>query len=183
VIWKEIFKVSKKRPLIGFGYDVEQASSSFALGTSGSSKVIFENMQSKNKKLDIQSRLSIHNGYLSVLVGVGYPMLCIWIFLFLLPLRKIKALKSKSIFGDIYRIYFALFVMGSLSNFFEYTINGGRTIFSIIFWIFWALVLNTKLHIDSSTNQNYTKLQNEDSNRVTSFECKYGCRISTGSQL
>ena len=119
-IWKESFNIIKKRPFLGYGYDVTGA----ILEDSGNSTVAWV----------AQGRFSLHNGYVGTTLGLGLIGLSMWITISFAPFFRTFSLKpsvSKA---------FVIAVMSTCLavNFVEYSVavSGPSGIF---FWIAWAI--------------------------------------------
>jgi O-antigen ligase len=122
--WNGAVMLVREKPVTGYGYAVEGA--------------IWEDPRFFKEGYDLWSgsnKASLHNGYISILVGVGVPGLLLWLCIFLIPFfRSFKAEKS-------YYKSFAISVMLMLfvANFAESTINSGSTIGAVYFWISWVI--------------------------------------------
>jgi len=81
------------------------------------------------------ARSSLHNGYLSIAIGVGIVGTIVWVILLLIPYlrcRKLRLLKYKA-------FLLSILAMCLLLNFVEDVIGGGNTPGSIILWISWVI--------------------------------------------
>jgi O-antigen ligase len=144
-LWKEAIKYLLKRPMFGYGFDVEH-SYRFDRQDLSNDRFLIYSTSDRNKFRDWIPRYSIHNGYISIGIGLGIPALLIWVFLVSFPLTYLIISRKDASSWKIFQIFLFFAVMGIFSNFFEYSINGGRTVFSILFWYFWAMVLCSKNH-------------------------------------
>lgn len=125
-MWSSCLIMIRNSPLLGYGFDVE-------------GKVWSDPRINKTDyyQEDATSRTSLHNGYISIMIGTGIPSLLLLVTLWVWPLgrlRRIPALRSKLVV--LFIIIGCLFL-----NFLESTISGGRSVPSVFFWISWAVAL------------------------------------------
>lgn len=123
--WKAAFILIQERPLTGYGFDVEGK--------------IWQDPRFNHPKLRLWSgsaKTSIHNGYISIAVGVGVGGFIIWVIVLLSPiLYYIKLPRSLPKAWGL-----SILIMTLTLNFIESTVTGGRSFTSIIFWIAWTMV-------------------------------------------
>jgi len=123
-IWGAALQLSQERPLLGYGY---------AVGGKG-----FEDPRffRKGESLWVgSSRVSLHNGYLSIAIGVGLIGLVIYFFLLLLPFFKSFKIPDIEIRGLI----ISFFLMCLAANFTESYIVGPSNLGAVVLWILWVI--------------------------------------------
>lgn len=123
-IWEASFQLIKERPIEGYGYAVDGK--------------IFSDYRFYNPKLMLwsgTSRLSLHNGFLSVAVGLGIFGLVMWIIILFLPYFKFLFFQENDFRPLLITLMSILFV----SNLVEGSIDPGGTITAIFFWFAWAV--------------------------------------------
>jgi len=123
-MWTGAITMIKEKPFTGYGYSVEGK--------------IWEDPRFFKKGYDLWSgsnRTSLHNGYLSITVGVGLIGLLLWLTILFTPLFKVfKADK------DFYKSFaISVMVMLFLANMAESTLNSGNTIGGVFFWLAWVI--------------------------------------------
>jgi len=123
-IWTAGVILARERPILGYGYSVGGK--------------IFEDPRFYNERSPLwtgNSRVSLHNGYLDVFIGIGSIGLIIFCISLFLPLWKcIRANSSE------YKAFvITIMSMAMLSNLFESCIIGGRSIDSVVLWIAWVI--------------------------------------------
>ncbi len=136
-LWEASFLLIKERPLEGYGFAVDGK--------------IFSDYRFYNPKLMLWSgttRLSLHNGYLSVAVGLGILGVLLWIILLLIPYFRFLFMLEDNYRPPLIALLSMLFV----SNLVESSINAGSSISAIFFWIAWAI--GSKM---ANTNMLYKK--------------------------
>ena len=122
--WKNAFILISERPYHGYGYSVGGK--------------IWQDPRFYNPKISLWSgsvRSSLHNGYLSVAIGLGMPALILWIIILILPLYK--SLKNKTNHLNPYII--TMLAMILIINFVETEITPGTNVSAIIFWFGWTI--------------------------------------------
>lgn len=122
--WQGARILISERPLQGYGYSVEGK--------------VWEDARFYDPKNSLwigSSRASLHNGYISVVIGVGLLAFLLWCAVLILPLWRISFIPE----SDYKALIIALIIMILLSNFAETAITGGNSINSIFFWIAWVL--------------------------------------------
>lgn len=123
-IWNASIILAKENPFLGYGFSVGGK--------------IFEDPRFYNEKLELWSgnpRVSLHNGYLSIFIGIGAIGLIIFCTSLILPLWNC--------FHAPYSTYRAfvmtIILMALLANCFETSIVGGRSIDSVVMWVSWVI--------------------------------------------
>lgn len=122
--WQGARILISERPLQGYGYSVEGK--------------VWEDARFYDPKNSLwigSSRASLHNGYISVVIGVGLFAFLLWCAVLVLPLWRVSFMPV----NDYKALIITLIVMILLSNFAETAITGGNSINSIFFWIAWVL--------------------------------------------
>ncbi|MGE5429452.1 MAG: O-antigen ligase family protein [Syntrophomonadaceae bacterium] len=122
--WQGARILISERPLQGYGYSVEGK--------------VWEDARFYDPKNSLwigSSRTSLHNGYISVAIGVGLLAFVLWCIILFLPLWRVAFTPS----SDYKAFIIALLIMILLSNFAESAITGGNSINSIFFWIAWVM--------------------------------------------
>ncbi|MGE5350835.1 MAG: O-antigen ligase family protein [Acidobacteriota bacterium] len=122
--WQGARILISERPLQGYGYSVE--------GKVWEDPRFYD---AKNSLWIGSSRASLHNGYISVVIGVGLFAFLLWCAILILPLWRASFLPG----SDYKALIIALIIMILLSNFAESAITGGNSINSIFFWTAWVL--------------------------------------------
>jgi exopolysaccharide production protein ExoQ len=125
-IWNSAYVLLMERPFLGYGYDVESK--------------VFEDSRFYRPELKFWSgtaKISMHNGYLSVAVGLGFPGLILWAVILLLPFLRGVRLP----WGEDKAFVVSVMSVCLLSNFFESVITGGRSFVAIIFWLAWVMAV------------------------------------------
>jgi len=123
-IWTASITLAKERPILGYGYSVGGK--------------IFQDRRFHDARLETWSgnpRASLHNGYLSVFIGlgsIGLSLFCISLFFplwncFQAPVSPHRA------------FVLSIISMALLVNWFETAIVGGRSIDSVMMWIAWVV--------------------------------------------
>jgi O-antigen ligase len=123
-IWEAGFTLARERPILGYGYSVGGK--------------VFEDPRFYDARLEMWSgnpRASLHNGYLSVFIGIGSVGLIVFcISLFLALWNCLRAPNSS------YKAFvISIISMALLVNCFETAIVGGRSIDSVVMWIAWVI--------------------------------------------
>ena len=110
-----------EKPYTGYGFNVEGK--------------IWEDPRFYDPKLTLwsgSSKTSLHNGYISIAVGLGFIGLFVWVILLFLPLFKFKMKYLSDDFNAALCIMSVLF----LSNFVEASIGAN----TFMFWLSWVVV-------------------------------------------
>jgi len=124
--WNRALYLFMERPILGYGFDVDGK--------------IWSDPRFRIPGVTLWSgsaKTSLHNGYLSVAIGLGVIGLILWAMILLIPLWKgARGQKTE------YRA-FALSILAVclLTNFVETAITGGRSFGSMFFWIAWILAI------------------------------------------
>ncbi len=96
------------------------------------------------------ARTSLHSGYLSAIINIGFLAFIIWMYVLFQPIIKINRFKSKDIKAPLIFIMASCFIL----NFIESLIGGGSGPASVLFWIAWIIVArfndNPKLSLEST---------------------------------
>jgi len=123
-IWTATLTLAKERPIFGYGY-----------GVGGK---IFEDPRFYDPKQELWSgtaRVSLHNGYLSAVIGMGILGTLLLYFLLFLPFLSSR----KEITGQYKALVLAVIFMCLLTNFLESVIGGSSGTVSIILWVLWVI--------------------------------------------
>ncbi len=124
-IWNASYLLIKDKPIFGYGYGVEGK--------------VFEDARFYNPVESLwrgSARTSLHNGYITIVIGVGIVGFTVWLLLLYIPLRRTMLLLS-----DTYKAFvIAIITACLLENFVESSIVGGTTLASVFFWIVWVLL-------------------------------------------
>ncbi|MCB9211395.1 MAG: O-antigen ligase family protein [Ignavibacteriales bacterium] len=139
-IWNSALIFIKEKPIQGYGFGVEGA--------------IFQD----ELKVDLEGsfiertvRQSLHNGYLSILVGGGFFGLILWIIILLLPLIFSFSTNFSPI--KAYAVFTLLTVI--LTNFVESALTGYSKPTDIFFWLAW-IILGIVWQSDNKVNLKHT---------------------------
>jgi O-antigen ligase len=123
-IWIAALTLAKEKPIVGYGY-----------GVGGK---IFEDPRFYDPKQELWSgsaKVSLHNGYLSAVIGMGIlGTLLLYGLLFLPFSRSRKAIK-----GEYRALMVTVIFMCLLTNFLEGVIGSSSGLVSIILWILWVI--------------------------------------------
>ena len=83
------------------------------------------------------AKSSIHNGYLSVAIGLGFVGLIIWMTIIIPPFWHVLYLPT-----DYYKaLFLVVLIQLLLTNVFESVISSSRSLESIMFWMFWIIAI------------------------------------------
>jgi O-antigen ligase len=123
-IWKAALTLSKEKPILGYGYAVAGK--------------IFEDPRFNDSELGLwtgSARVSLHNGYLSAIIGLGY----VGFFLFYLSLF-IPFVRSLNVHlsGEQKAVGLSILLMCLLTNLTESAIVGPSSLGALILWIMWT---------------------------------------------
>jgi len=135
-IWAITLKRISKRPLFGYGYDVEGQ-----ILHDPEDNIFLKTDSYYLNHVEITPRFSLHNGYLSVLVGTGIIGFIVWLYLLFCPFHLLSQLPNAPDLANFKRSLLVMMIMGLGTNLVEYTIDGGRNLFSISFWILWTVLV------------------------------------------
>lgn len=124
--WMASLVLVSEQPVLGYGYAVE-------------GKVWTDRRfrRSDHYLWAGTAKSSLHNGYLSVAIGLGGVGLALWLSLVLIPawgVRKVEVGEPKAFVA-------AILIMALLVNFVESSLSGSRSAVTILFWIAWVLAL------------------------------------------
>jgi O-antigen ligase len=122
--WNGAIMLVKEKPLTGYGYAVEGK--------------IWEDARFFKEGYALWSgsnKASLHNGYISVMVGIGIPGIILWVAILLIPF--FRAFKAKMTFYKVFSI--TIMFMLFIANFAESAINTGNSIGAVYFWIAWVV--------------------------------------------
>jgi O-antigen ligase len=135
--WCGCYKLIMEKPILGYGY---------AVGGE-----IWEDPQFYNPASPLWSgspRSSLHNGYLSIAIGVGIVGFAVWCIMLLIPFWRCRLLCC----SDYKAFVITIMSMCLLVNFVENTIIAtGGSLAAIVFWI--ALVLAERLKYTYANNK------------------------------
>ena len=127
-IWRAGVILARERPILGYGYSVGGK--------------IFEDPRFYDERLELwggnlraSTQTSLHNGYLSVFIGIGSIGLIIFCISLFLPLWK--SIHAPS--SDYKAFVITIISMALLVNCFESSIVGARSIDSVVLWIAWVI--------------------------------------------
>jgi len=120
--WRGCIQLVKEKPILGYGYGV------------GGKIWNDPRFYRPEQFLWVGSaRSSLHNGYLSIAIGMGATGLLIWLSFMLIPIWQVLCLSPCGYKTLIVVILF----QGLLLNFFETSIaSGSQVITSLVFWVF-----------------------------------------------
>ena len=132
--WAACYQIIQEKPLFGYGYAVE-------------GKVWSDPRFHKPGYIlwSGSARTSLHNGYLSVIVGVGMLGFAIWSIILFVPYWQSWRLPR----GDHKAFVLAIMSICLVVNFIETEIASGNSYASMLFWIAWAMAV-TLLHDSQS---------------------------------
>jgi len=119
--WSGAITLILEKPLTGYGFNVEGK--------------IWEDPRFYDPKLTLwsgSSKTSLHNGYISIAVGLGLIGFVMWVIVLFLPLFKFRTRLLK----DDFNVALSIMVMLFLSNFVEASIGAN----TFIFWTSWVVV-------------------------------------------
>lgn len=122
--WSGAYTLILERPVLGYGYGVEGK--------------IWVDPRFQDPELTPWSgsaKMSLHNGYISVAIGLGIIGLFLWCVILFLPLWR--GIHSHS--SDYKAFAMSIMLMCLLSNFVEVSINHGASIYAIFYWIAWVM--------------------------------------------
>jgi len=123
-IWRATAVLFAERPILGYGYAV--------------SGKIFDDPRFYDEEYKLwsgSSRVSLHNGYLSVVIGVGLFGLFLFYFPLLLPFWRSKNIEDREYKALLLTILF----MCLLTNITESYISGPSNVGSLVLWIAWVM--------------------------------------------
>jgi O-antigen ligase len=122
--WYGAMILIQERPLLGYGYSVE-------------GKVWLDPRfnDARFKLWSGNARTSLHNGYLSTLIGVGVPMFLLWCSIIAIPLWRCLQLPYSPYKG----FAISVFTMLLFLNFVESIFASASPIGGILFWPVWLM--------------------------------------------
>ena len=124
--WLGSLELAVEKPILGYGYAVEGK--------------IWEDPRFQSDKSQLwmgSAKSSIHNGYLSVAIGLGFVGLIIWLAIIIPPVWHILYLPK-----NYYKaLFLVVLIQLLLTNFFESAISSSRSLESIVFWLFWIITI------------------------------------------
>lgn len=122
--WSGAYMLILERPVLGYGYGVEGK--------------VWEDPRFHDPELALWSgsaKVSLHNGYISVAIGLGIIGFFLWCVILFLPLwRGIHSYST-----DYKAFVMSIMLMLLLSNFVEGAINHGTSIDAVFYWIAWVM--------------------------------------------
>ena len=122
--WSGSYTLLMERPILGFGYGIE--------GKIWEDPRFFE---SKETLWSGSAKTSLHNGYISIAIGLGITIFFIWCIVLFFPLWQSMSLPSNE-----YKAFaYAVMIMCMVLNFFESVITDTSSLAAILFWIAWVL--------------------------------------------
>ena len=140
--WK--FELSKiaERPLTGYGYSVEGA--------------IFQDRTFPNwdKFWDLGPNTSVHNSYMSVVVGLGFPALILFLYIMVTPWTSLFRRDD----GDPWRlrpVFFFIALPAFIVGLDETGLADPRYLKGIIFFICWALAERQRLEAEEAHQREF----------------------------
>jgi len=119
-LWAAGLTLLRERPILGYGYSVEGG--------------VFSDRRFYQPELSLWSgtpRSSLHNGYLSIAIGLGVGALVVWCVLLLMPLWRFRILP----YSDYKGLALAVIVSVLLVNVIESEFGGTVA----MFWIVWVV--------------------------------------------
>ncbi len=123
-IWAAALTLAAEKPFRGYGYEVGGK--------------IFEDPRFYDKNLGLwigSARVSLHNGYLAVLIGVGVPGLLLFLAALLWPFLRYRRVPPT----DEKALVFSVLAMGLIANTTESIVGSPAAVTSVILWMLWAL--------------------------------------------
>jgi O-antigen ligase len=123
-LWYGSYTLLAERPILGFGYGVEGK--------------IWEDPRFYESKLTLWSgsaKTSLHNGYLSIAIGLGIIIFIFWLIMIIIPFRRSMSLPL----NDFKVFAFTIMIMCMVLNLFESVLTDTSSLAAILFWIVWVL--------------------------------------------
>ncbi|MBI1932089.1 MAG: O-antigen ligase family protein [Ignavibacteriales bacterium] len=124
-IWKSAEIFIKEKPIFGYGYGVEGKIFQDELKVDLEGSFIERNV-----------RQSLHNGYLSLLVGVGIVGLILWLLTLTFPF----IFSITSVFSPEKAYAYFTFVTVIITNFVESALTGYSLPSDIFYWLAWTIL-------------------------------------------
>jgi O-antigen ligase len=118
--WYGSMTLIREKPLLGYGYGVEGG--------------VWNDPRFNQPEYSLwkgTARASLHNGYLSVAIGIGLVALVVWLVILVIPLWKLR----RSVYLDYKAVAMAILLASMLLNFVEGEIGGTAA----VFWIMWVI--------------------------------------------
>jgi O-antigen ligase len=118
--WLASLTLITERPILGYGYQVEGG--------------VWSDPRFNQPKFRLWSgsaRSSLHNGYLSVAVGLGLGGLLLWCAILFIPLWRFRRLPYSDYKGLVLAIMFSSLILNCIES------NLGGT--DVVFWIVWVI--------------------------------------------
>lgn len=114
-----------QRPILGYGYDIEGE--------------IFRNRYFTNWDAfwDRGPNVPLHNGYLSIAIGIGLPALVFWVFLFCSPWRRLFRRERDA--WDLKPLFFLVCLPALARGFDESWLDGVRYPIGVLVTLCWVL--------------------------------------------
>jgi O-antigen ligase len=122
--WSGSYTLLMERPILGFGYGIE--------GKIWEDPRFFE---SKETLWSGSAKTSLHNGYISIAIGLGVIGFFIWCIILLSPLWQSMSLPA----NDYKAFAYAVMVMCMVLNLNESVLTDTSSLAAILFWIAWVL--------------------------------------------
>jgi len=122
--WSGSYALLMERPIHGFGYGVEGK--------------IWEDPRFYESKLTLWSgsaKTSLHNGYLSIAIGLGIIIFIFWSIMIIIPFGRSIPLPL----NDFKVFAFTIMTMCLVLNLFESVITDTSSLAAILFWIAWVI--------------------------------------------
>jgi O-antigen ligase len=138
-IWTAALTLAAEQPLQGFGYEVGGK--------------IFEDPRFQNRELGLwvgSARVSLHNGYLSALVGLGIPGFLILHAALLLPFWRCRSAPA----DPCKPLVFGVLAMCLTANLTESLIGSPAAITSVVLWMLWVVagrLAPRRIHVGGET--------------------------------
>lgn len=122
--WFGAYTLIMERPILGYGYEVEGK--------------IWSDPRFNKPEYVLWSgtaRTSLHNGYLSIAIGVGIVGFLICCVLLLIPFWRCRTLPC----SDYKAFVISIMLIALLLNFFESVVAVTASVTAIFFWIAWVI--------------------------------------------
>jgi len=123
-LWIAALTLAKEKPIVGYGY-----------GVGGK---IFEDPRFYDPDQQLWSgsaKVSLHNGYLSAVIGMGILGTLLLYFLLFFPFSRSR----KAINGEYKALVLTVIFMCLLTNFLESVVGGFTGLVSLLLWILWVI--------------------------------------------
>jgi O-antigen ligase len=139
--WYGSYMLIMERPILGYGYGVEGK--------------IWSDPRFNKPEYSLwrgSARTSLHNGYLSIAVGVGIVGFVVWCITLLIPLWRCRLLP----YSDYKAFVMSITSMCLILDFIESELTGGNSIGAAFFWITW--VIAGRLSQQYEVGRRFTKI-------------------------